>query len=83
MKGKREYCLIKNVGTNIARNAAVLTAGSWSCIRSAVQHGRQHHHTLLLYIFVELFRVFCIEILASCPSWSLREEVYQENNLRS
>jgi len=68
-----EYCSGLNFGAKNLKNMAVFTIGSWSCIQSATQPGRQYCHTLPLYISVELICVYHIETLPLFPSLNLTE----------
>jgi hypothetical protein len=62
-----------NIGTKNSKGMAVFTAGYWWCTPRASRHARQYRRVLLLYISVELIRVYFTETLPSFPSWYFME----------
>jgi hypothetical protein len=66
-EGKYEYCWALNVG---AKNSKTLFFTAWllPCDTSAATHGRQYLLILLLYISVEVIRVYCTGTLQSLLS---------------
>ena len=78
---KYEHCSALNAG---AKNSKKLffTAGLLSSDTRDATHTRQYFRILLLYISVQVIRVYCTGTLQSLLSSNFTEGFWHENNLR-